>query len=156
MQIKAADGRHADVIALERLLDRSNVPVATRKRIEDEIRTIRAGERGESDAAYEIELWFGESPNWATIHDLRIEVGGLAAQMDHLIINRFAEIWVCESKSFVEGVSVNDHGEWTRWWNGRPKACPPPSSRTVVTSNSSDARSTRASSPDRGASAWCP
>ena len=64
--------------------------------------------------------------NWATIHDLRIEVDGLAAQMDHLIINRLAEIWVCESKSFAEGVSVNEHGEWVRWWKGRGEGMPSP------------------------------
>ncbi len=126
MQIKAADGRNSDVLALELLLDRPDVPVATRKRIEAEIRNIRAGEKGEQDAAYEIELWFGRGQNWATIHDLRIEVDGLTAQMDHLIINRLAEIWVCESKSFAEGVSINEHGEWMRWWNGQPTGIPSP------------------------------
>jgi hypothetical protein len=119
MQIKAADGRQQDVVALERLLDRADVPQATRKRIEDEIRNIGAGERGERDAAYQIELYFGPSENWATIHDLRIEVDGLTAQIDHVLINRFAEVWVCESKSFAEGVSINEYGEWSRWWHGR-------------------------------------
>lgn len=120
MQIKAADSRHPDIVALERLLERQDVPAATRKRIEDEIRNIRAGEKGEHDAAYEIELWFGRSPHWASIHDLRIEVDGLAAQIDHVLINRFAEMWLLESKSFAEGVSVNEHGEWTRWWHRSP------------------------------------
>ena len=119
MRTKAADGHEQDIVALERLLDRSDVPSATRKRIEAESRQIRAGERGERDAAYQIDLYFGASENWATIHDLRIEVDGLAAQIDHLIINRLAEVWVCESKSFAEGVSINDHGEWSRWWQGR-------------------------------------
>jgi hypothetical protein len=119
MQIKAADGRNADVIALERLLVRPDVRGATRKRIEQEIAQIRSGEKAERDAAYDIELYFGRSVNWATIHDLRIEVDGLAAQIDHLIINRLAEVWVCESKAFAEGVSVNEQGEWSRWWNGR-------------------------------------
>jgi hypothetical protein len=120
MQVKTADGHSSDVRALETLLDRADVPPATRKRIEAEIRQMRAGEQGERDAAYEIELWFGKSRNWATIHDLRFEVDGLAAQIDHLVINRLAEIWVCESKHFSEGVSVNEHGEWTRSWHGRP------------------------------------
>src|SRR4051812_26549856 len=80
---------------------------------------MAAGERAERDAAYQIEFYFGRSENWATIHDLRIEVDGLAAQIDHLIINRLAEVWVCESKSFAEGVSINEHGEWSRWWQGR-------------------------------------
>jgi hypothetical protein len=119
MQIKAADGRHQDVIELERLLDRPAVPQATRKRIEVEIRNIQAGERAEQDAAYHIELYFGRSQNWATIHDLRIEVDGLTAQIDHLLLDRTAEVWVCESKSFAEGVSINEHGEWSRWWHGK-------------------------------------
>jgi hypothetical protein len=119
MRIKAADGRQQDVIELERLLDRPDVPQATRKRVEAEIRNIQAGERAEQDAAYHIELYFGSTRSWATIHDLRIEVDGLAAQIDHIILNRMAEVWVCESKSFAEGVSINEHGEWSRWWQGK-------------------------------------
>ena len=126
MQVKAAASRKPDILALERLLERPDVPAVTRRRIEDEIRTIRAGEAAERDAAYDIELYFGRSENWATIHDLRFEVDGLAAQIDHLIINRLAEVWVCESKSFAEGVSINEHGEWTRWWNGRQTGIPSP------------------------------
>jgi hypothetical protein len=126
MQIKSADSRQPDILALERLQDRPDVPAATRKRIEAEVRQIKAGERAERDAAYQIELYFGRSQNWATIHDLRIEVDGLAAQIDHVLINRLAEVWVCESKSFAEGVTINQHGEWTRWWNGRPEGIPSP------------------------------
>jgi hypothetical protein len=126
MQIKAADGCEPDVLALERLLDRPDVPRATRKRIEAEIRQIRAGERAERDAAYQVELYFGQSENWATIHDLRFEVGGLTAQIDHIVINRLAEVWVCESKSFAEGVSINEYGEWSRWRYGRQEGMPSP------------------------------
>jgi hypothetical protein len=126
MQIKAAEGRDADVKALERLLNRGDLPAPTRKRIEQEIAQIRSGEKAERDAAYDIELYFGRSDNWVTIHDLRIEIDGLAAQIDHLIINRLAEVWVCESKAFAEGVSVNEHGEWSRWWNGRQTGMPSP------------------------------
>ena len=126
MQIKAAEGHQRDVAALERLLDSADVPGATRKRIEAEIRQIQAGEKAERDAAYQIELYFGQAENWATIHDLRLEVDKLAVQIDHLIINRFAEIWVCESKSFAEGVSINEYGEWSRWWHGRPEGMPSP------------------------------
>ena len=126
MLIKAADSREPDIAVLERLLDRPAVPLATAKRIEMEIRRIQAGAKAERDAAYQVEFYTGRSENWATIHDLRIEVGGLAAQMDHLIINRLAEVWVCESKSFAEGVSINGHGEWSRWWHGRPEGMPSP------------------------------
>ena len=126
MQIKSSGGRQVDVLALEQLLDRQGVPAATRKRMEAEIRQVQAGEKAERDAAYQIELYFGRSENWATIHDLRIEVDGLVAQIDHLVINRLAEIWVCESKSFAEGVSINEYGEWSRWWHGRRQGMPSP------------------------------
>ena len=126
MQIKAADSRQPDIVALERLLDRPDVPGATRRRIEAEVRQIRAGERAERDAAYQVELYFGQSENWATIHDLRIEVDGLTAQIDHIVINRLAEVWVCESKSFAEGVSINEYGEWSRWRHGRQEGMPSP------------------------------
>jgi hypothetical protein len=126
MQIKAADSRQPDILALERLLDRPDVPGATRQRMEAEIRQILAGQRGEQAAAYQIELYFGRSEHWATIHDLRIVVDGLAAQIDHVLINRLAEVWVCESKSFAEGVSINEHGEWLRWWHGKSEGIPSP------------------------------
>ena len=57
------------------------MPGATRKRIDAEIHQIQAGEKAERDAAYQIELYFGRSENWTTIHDLRVEVDGLVAQV---------------------------------------------------------------------------
>lgn len=120
MQIKQADDKQPDIEALEQLLERSGVENGTRRRIEAEIRAIQAGIAGESEAAYEIEFHFGATPNVVTIHDLRIEHDGYAAQIDHLIINRVLQIWVCESKHFSEGVAVNAQGEWTRYFGGRP------------------------------------
>lgn len=61
-----------------------------------------------------------------TIHDLRFEVDGYAAQIDHLILDRLGVIWVCESKSFAEGVAVNNEGEWSRFWHGRRDGMPSP------------------------------
>ena len=126
LRIKAADQRDGDIEVLTRLLGRPGLDGPRRREIEREIATIKAGIAGERDAAYQIELYFGQSSNWMTIHDLRVEVGEYSAQIDHLILNRLGEIWVCESKHFAEGVSVNDHGEWTRWWNGRPQGIPSP------------------------------
>ena len=119
MLIKAADDRQADLDALADLLTRPDVNGATRKRIDQEIRTIRAGVKGERDAAYEIDFFCRDRPNWAVLHDLRLEVDGLVAQIDHLLISRLLIFWVCESKHFAEGVAINDHGEWQRYWNGR-------------------------------------
>ena len=126
MQIKAADDRQPDLDALDALLARPDVDATTRKRIEREIRAIRAGVAGERDAAYEIEFHYGKSQNRVTLHDLRLEVDGRVAQVDHLMISRLMIVWACESKHFSEGVSVNDHGEWSGWFAGRPYGIPSP------------------------------
>ena len=120
MQVKAPDDRQPDLDALGALLDRPNVDLQTRRRIEAEMRQIRAGAAGERDAAYQIEFHSGAHAGRVTIHDLRLEVDGRVAQIDHLFINRLLDIWVLESKHFAEGVSINDHGEWTGFSGGRP------------------------------------
>ena len=37
---------------------------------------------------------------------------GHSAQIDHLLIDRFLEIYVCESKRFNEGIGINEHVEF--------------------------------------------
>jgi hypothetical protein len=84
MLIKAADGREPQIAALEALLRRPDVAADTRRRIESEIKGVRV--------------------NRMTIHDLRIEVDGRVAQIDHLVISRLLDVWVLESMHFSEGV----------------------------------------------------
>jgi hypothetical protein len=117
--IKSADDKQPQIDELEALLGRSDVSLSTRRRIEQEIRAIRAGASGERDAAYAIEFNYGSNKNRMTIHDLRIEVDGRVAQIDHLIINRLLDIWVCESKHFAEGVAANERGEWEAFYGRR-------------------------------------
>ena len=126
MLIKPADDRQPQIAALEALLGRSDVQAATRRRIEQEIRLVRAGAAGERDAAYEIEFVYGANPNRMTIHDLRIELDGRVAQFDHLILNRYLDIWVCESKHFSDGVAINEHGEWVALYGTRAIGIPSP------------------------------
>jgi Nuclease-related domain len=126
MQIKAADDKKPDIAVLEGLLSRPDVSRETRDRIQHEIESIRGGEKTERSAAYEIEFHYAANPNVMTLHDLRIEFGGRVAQIDHLIIDRLLEIWVCESKSFSGGVKVDEYGEWLGYWGGRAHGIPSP------------------------------
>src|SRR5437899_814774 len=119
MLIKAAEEKSHDLAVLEGLLSRSDVSDSLRDKITHEIRAIRGGAKGERDATYEIEFQFANNPNVMTIHDLRLEIAGRVAQIDHLLIDRFFDIWVCESKTFSEGVSINEHGEWSTFSRGR-------------------------------------
>jgi len=126
MLIKAADDKHPQLAALEELLTRRDVSADARERIEQEIWNIRTGEKTERSAAYEIEFHYAANANVMTLHDLRIEVGGRVAQIDHLIIDRLLELWVCESKSFSGGVKVDEYGEWSAYWDRRPHGIPSP------------------------------
>jgi hypothetical protein len=126
MQIKAADDKQSQIDALNALLARSDLPAGTRGKIEQEIRSILSGAKGEKDAAYEIEFHAGDNPHVMTIHDLRLECEGRVAQIDHLIINRLLDIWVCESKSFAEGVAINQYGEWSVYYRGKLQGIPSP------------------------------
>jgi hypothetical protein len=120
MIIKQPDEKKSQIAALQALQARPDASVETRKRIEQEIRNIQAGMKGEAEAAYEMDFHFGPSNNHAVIHDLRIECDGRVAQIDHLVINRFLCIWVCESKHFSEGIAINAHGECSAFYGGRP------------------------------------
>lgn len=120
MIIKTAEDKESDIAILKGLLERSDVSKETKNRIDQEIKNIHTGLKGEKEAAYEMEFTYGSSKNWMLIHDLRIEYDGKVAQIDHLAISRFLEIWVCESKHFSEGLAINDHGEFSAFYNGKP------------------------------------
>jgi hypothetical protein len=120
MIIKEADDKRSQIANLEALSARSDASPDVRKRIEQEIRNMRAGIKGEEEAAYEIDFHFGTTKNYAVIHDLRIEVEGRVAQIDHLVIGRFLDIWVCETKNFCEGIAINKQGECSRFYNNKP------------------------------------
>lgn len=126
MLIKPADDKTPDLQALRALADRPDVQPDVRSRIEQEIRNIQSGVRGEGEAAYEIEFHYGQSRNWMSIHDLRLECEGRVAQIDHLLINRVLEVYVCESKRFADGVAINEQGEFTAFRNGRAYGVPSP------------------------------
>ena len=60
------------------------------------------------------------------LNDLRVEHNDLVAQIDHLIINRWLDIWVCESKNFSEGITINEHGEFSAFFGSKPYGVPSP------------------------------
>jgi hypothetical protein len=60
------------------------------------------------------------------LHDLRIEVNGRVAQIDHLLINRLFEVYVLETKTFSTGLSINERGEFSTTYDGRKVGVPFP------------------------------
>ncbi|MEW5990820.1 MAG: nuclease-related domain-containing protein [Chloroflexota bacterium] len=113
--LKEADSKQPNLDALAALLERSALDGRTRKRLEDEVWAVRAGIQGEREAAYAINFEYADREGYIVIHDLRIERPGRAAQIDHLIINRALDVWVCETKAFSEGVKIDERGHWYRY-----------------------------------------
>lgn len=113
MLIKKADDQSAELAELERRI--SATSPGERKRLEEELRKRRAGIKGEAQSAYLIDFDFVDSKNWAVLHDLWLEHEGQVAQIDHLLINRWMECYVLESKHFHAGVRITEEGEFERW-----------------------------------------
>lgn len=126
MIIKESDGRSQDIAALNRLLSHPNATKQVKDKINDELRMLKAGVKEEQSAAYNIDFHFSNSKNWMVLHDLRLEHADAVAQIDHLIINRTLEVFVCESKSFSEGFSISEQGEFTQTYQGKEKGITSP------------------------------
>jgi hypothetical protein len=126
MILKEQDDRWQDIGVLERLLKDPRCDSRIKGRIEDEIRKLKAGDRGERAAAHVLDTHFGKSANWHVLHDLRIEHDGEVAQIDHLLVNRLLDFWVLESKNFANGVKINDHGEFLTFYENRPRGVDSP------------------------------
>ena len=117
MILKQKDNRIEDIDELNRLL---NLNISSKQRflIERELKFLMSGNSGESNSAYHLDFSYMHSKNWALIHDLRIEHRGLVAQIDHLLINRFLNIHVLETKNYFYGIKITDDGEFLSY-NGK-------------------------------------
>jgi len=110
MIIKTMDSKQDEIEELSSWLNEKITP-SQRFQIERELKAIRNGVLGEEDAAYYIDFYFGESKNWAVIHDLRIEYEDQVAQIDHILMNRMFDIYVLESKNYSYKITFTPEGE---------------------------------------------
>ncbi|WP_193222254.1 nuclease-related domain-containing protein [Alkalilimnicola sp. S0819] len=111
---------------LQDLLDSPGLADGTRKAIQREMYAIRRGAKGERQCAFYLDGAIKDHPNRVLIHDLRIEHEGQVAQIDHLLINRFMEFWILESKSYLNGFRISPRGEFEYWSQNRYHAMPSP------------------------------
>jgi len=116
--IKRRDSKEAEIKELTSLL---SLPLPENKRflIERELQFVKSGDKGENDSAYFIDFEFASSNRWVVIHDLRLECRNRVAQIDHLLINRFFDVYVLESKNFSYGVKITDTGEFLVNYNNK-------------------------------------
>lgn len=113
MLIKSADDKNPRLAELEAKMQMGG---RDSKYAKENYYAFKAGMKGERDAAYMLDFHYGNATkNWAVIHDLRLEHDGRVAQIDHLLISRFLEIYVLETKHFNSGVKITEEGEFLRW-----------------------------------------
>ena len=117
MLVKAADCKQASLDTLKRLLERPGLTPQQKKAITHELYMMKAGIKGENEAAYEIDFHFKNHKNYVLLHDIRLEVNGRVAQIDHILLDRTLVAYVLETKHFNAGIKINEQGEFLRWNN---------------------------------------
>jgi len=118
MIFKDRDSKKNDLILLKKIL-LCNITEEQRFLVNRELNNMKKGDAGENDASYFINFYYGKSPNWAVIHDLRIEYNDQVAQIDHLLINRLFDFYILESKSYKNGIRITKFGEFESEYNNR-------------------------------------
>jgi len=79
-----------------------------------------AGAKAEEQMIHYLQRAFADKDDIVVLNDIRIQDdNGEIAQMDHLVIHEFGFI-VVESKSVTTKVSINEYGEWVRYFNNKP------------------------------------
>lgn len=115
MLLKQADSKEPQIGELQRLIQIA--PSSIKPKIEQELRMLQAGIKGEKEAAYFIDFAFKDSLNTGIIHDLRLEINGRVAQIDHLLLNRTMTFYVLETKYFHAGIKIGEDGQFLKWNN---------------------------------------
>ncbi len=126
MIIKKADDRSYDVETLKNLRSLPHITGDQVNRLDKELAALRSGLKGEREAAYHIDFHYGDGLNYAIIHDLRIEYEGQVAQIDHLILGRMLTGFLCETKYWSDGVSINPEGEFSAHYGQKTFGIPSP------------------------------
>jgi hypothetical protein len=125
MLLKHRDGRQAEIRELKGILG-LGLGAEQRSAAELELASLLEAEKQEQSLAQYLDFRYEESGNWALIHDLRIEHHLETARFDHLLIDRFLDVYVIESRNFDRGMKITEEGLFMLWdGNGYVAAASP-------------------------------
>ncbi len=113
MLIKSADDKSKRLALLEDLQKSSLLDARQKEWLRVELRNLTAGIRGEREAAFHLDGHYKDGQNNVLLHDLRFQIDGEVAQIDHLVINRTGYMVLVETKNYSGDLEVNAHGEFT-------------------------------------------
>ncbi len=125
MIIKKMDSKQEEVEELSSLIKEEITP-NQRFLMERELKAMKNGVHGEEDSAYYIDFYFENAKNWAVIHDLRLTHEGQVAQIDHILVNRFFDMYVLESKNYSYGIKITPKGEFQAYYGKQFYGIPSP------------------------------
>lgn len=118
MLIKSTDDRSRRIALLQDLQESSTLDVEQKTWLRDQLFQLKQGIAGERDAAHYLDSYLRDSATHAVIHDLRLEVDGQVAQIDHLVIARGFIFYLLETKNFGGNLTVNERGEFSVQYAG--------------------------------------
>lgn len=102
MLIKGIDEHAAELATIERLL-LSEPPWPLEQALRDERSSLLHTIKHKRAAACHLDFSLDDSPSWAVIHDLRLEMGEQVEQFDHLLINLRLEFYLLDSRQYLNG-----------------------------------------------------
>ena len=126
MLIKSADDKSKRLRLLEELQQSPLLDSAQRDWLQKELDRLRKGIQGEKAAAHYLDNYLASSDRSVLMHDLRFEVDGEVAQIDHLLLTRAAGIMLFETKNFRGNLRINEHGEFSVNYGAREYGIPSP------------------------------
>lgn len=127
MLIKSADDKSRRIKLFEELQNAATLDQHQKDWLKDKMWAHRLGTQGEVAAAHYLDSYYRDSKNNAVIHDLRIEVDGHVAQIDHLIISPGSDFYMLETKNFTGNLTITEQGEFSvRYSGGRVWGIPSP------------------------------
>lgn len=126
MLLKSADDKSKRLTLLEDLQKSQLLDFSQKKWLREELMRVKKGIQGEKDSAHYIDSYFKDGENHVVLHDLRFVVDGDVSQIDHLIINRGAGIYLIETKNYSGNLVINEHGEFTAEYDDLKFGIPSP------------------------------
>ena len=126
MLIKSADDKSKRLALLQDLQQSPMLDARQKEWLRDELRRCKTGIEGEKAAAFYLDGHYKDSQNSVLLHDLRLQVDGEVAQIDHLVINRTGYIVLIETKNYSGDLEVNAHGEFTAHYGKERYGIPSP------------------------------
>ncbi|MDO8374109.1 MAG: nuclease-related domain-containing protein [Polaromonas sp.] len=113
MLIKSADDKSRRLALLQDLQKSPLLDARQKEWLRVELRNLTAGIKGEREAAFHLDGHYKDGQNNVLLHDLRFQIDGEVAQIDHLVINRTGYMVLIETKNYSGDLEVNAHGEFT-------------------------------------------